>query len=404
MRGGLSLGRIFGIEIRIDWSWVFIFLLVAWNLSASFSQSNPEWSAVVVLITSVSAALLFFVSVLLHELAHSLVAVQQGVSVKSITLFLFGGVSNIQREPPSPKAEFWITIVGPLTSFALGILFLFIASAGINVGQASQNIEAVIQNINPFLVVILWLGSINLILGFFNLIPGFPLDGGRLLRALLWAYTDDLRKATQWASWTGQVIAWFLIISGVAMIFGVQVPFFGTGFVGGLWLAFIGWFLNSAAIVSYKRIVVKDVLEGVEVSQVMRPNPPTVAPEIPVDSFVHDYVMRSDDYAFPVVEDEQLFGIITMTDVRAVEREKWREMTVSDIMTPFDELVIVKPNDDVAEALETLMEHEFRQLVVAHGRTLDGLLRRRDIMKWLKLQTDINDGIIPGRRALSQSS
>ncbi len=404
MRNGLSLGRIFGIEIRIDWSWLFIFLLVAWNLSATLVQFNPEWGTFVVLLTSIFATLLFFVSVLLHELAHSLMAIRQGVLVRSITLFLFGGVSNIQREPPSPKAEFWITIVGPLTSFALGILFLFIANAYIGIGQATQNIEVVMQNMTPFVAVILWLGSINLILGFFNLIPGFPLDGGRLLRALLWGVTDDLRKATRWASWTGQVVAWVLIISGIAMIFGVQVPFFGTGFVSGLWLAFIGWFLNNAAIVSYKRVVIQDVLEGVKVSQVMLYKPPTVAPEIPVDSFVHDYVMRSDDYAFPVIENDELVGLITMTDVRAVEREKWREMSVSEIMTPFEELITVSPDDDVADALKILMDHEFRQLVVAHGRVLDGSLRRRDIMKWLKLQTDINDGVVAGRRALGESS
>ncbi|MGJ3238012.1 MAG: M50 family metallopeptidase [Anaerolineae bacterium] len=404
MQSGLSLGRIFGIEIRIDWSWLFIFLLVVWNLSASFSQSNPEWGMLVVIVTSVVAAVLFFVSVLLHELAHSLMAIRQGVSVRSITLFLFGGVSNIQREPPSPKAEFWITIVGPVTSFVLGALFLGVGAFSVDFSQMPQNSEAFMQSISPLSVVVLWLGSINLILALFNLIPGFPLDGGRLLRAALWSVTDDLRKATLWAARTGQSVAWLLIIAGIAMIFGVQVPFFGTGVVGGLWLAFIGWFLNGAAITSYKRTVIQDVLADVTVQQVMRHKPPTVAPTIPVDSFLHDYVMRSDDSAFPVVDNDQLLGIITMTDVRKISREQWRETTVRDIMTPFSDLITISPDDDAADSLKTLSQHDFRQLVVADGDRLKGLLRRRDVLKWLQIQTDINEGILPGRRAIGQGT
>jgi CBS domain-containing protein len=291
-----------------------------------------------------------------------------------------------------------------VTSFVLGIIFLLIANASISVGDAAQDISAAIENISPLTTVVLWLGSINIVLALFNLIPGFPLDGGRLLRASLWGITDDLRKATRWASWVGQGVAWLLIISGIAMIFGIQVPFFGTGFIGGLWLAFIGWFLNSAAIASYQRVVIKDLLEDVPVKDVMRQNPPTVTPEIPVESFVHEYVMQSDDYAFPVVDGESLVGLVTLTDVRAVDRENWPRLTVTDIMTPLNELVTTHPDDETEAALRTLMEHEFRQLPVVSNGLLRGLLRRRDVMKWLQLQSDIRDGSIPGRRALGQSA
>lgn len=399
MRTGLKLGRILGIELWLDWSWLLIFLLITWNLSLSFGQLNPDWGMGMVLLTAVSAALLFFASVLAHEMAHSLMAIRQGVPVRSITLFLFGGVSNIQREPPSPRAEFWITIVGPLTSFALGISFLLLAN--LNLNRVMGDINAVVRSIGPLTTMLLWLGSTNILLGIFNLIPGFPLDGGRILRSILWAAADDLRKATRWASWVGQAVAWLLIAAGIAMIFGVHVPFFGTGFVGGLWLAFIGWFLNSAAVSSYQQLVIRDTLEDVPVTDIMLKNPPTVSSEITIDSLVYEYIMQTDDYAFPVVEADRLVGLVTLSDVRSTERSLWPTTRVQDIMTPVAQLVTVSPQYDASRALRLLSEHDIRQLPVVQEGRLNGLLLRRDIVRWLQLQADIGDGLVPGRSVRS---
>lgn len=389
MRSGFSLGRLFGIEVNIDWSWLFIFVLVIWNLSSVFGQFHPSWQAALRWSTAVVAALLFFGSVLAHEFAHSLTARLQGVPVRSITLFLFGGVSNIQRQPESPRAEFLITIVGPITSLALGLVFVVIAgllsgTVSASLGQAT----GIIAQLSPLATLLFWLGSVNLLLGAFNMIPGFPLDGGRILRSILWAITDNLRKATRWASYVGQAIAWLMIIGGIAMAFGITIPFFGTGLINGLWLAFIGWFLNSASSQSYQQIVIQDIFEGVPVNRMMRTNAPTVNPDVSVQSLIHDYVMGSDDHAFPVLEGDRLVGMVTLEDVRGVPKDRWEQTHVRAIMTPDENLVTVSPGEDASDALRMLMQRDARQLPVVEGTQLIGLLRRSDIIRWLQLQSD----------------
>ncbi|MGH2537690.1 MAG: M50 family metallopeptidase [Candidatus Promineifilaceae bacterium] len=390
MRSGFSIGRIFGIQINIDWSWLLIFVLVTWNLVTLFGNSQPGWGLGLQIGVAVVAALLFFASVLAHELAHSLVAVAQGVPVRNITLFLFGGVSNIQREPPSPRAEFLITIVGPITSIVLGVLFLLLG--GLSLGDmgalARSRPEQVVAQLGPVSTLLLWLGPINIILGLFNLIPGFPLDGGRVLRSILWAATDNLRRATRWAARVGQVIAWLFIIAGIAMVFGVRLPIFGTGLVSGLWLAFIGWFLNSASVQSYQQVVVRDILEGIPVRAMMRPNPPTVPAGASVEQLVHETLMTSDDHAFPVQEDGRLAGVVTLQDVRGVPRDQWGQTTVGQIMTPRDQLSTINSRTDANEALRELMARDVRQLPVMDDGKLVGVLRRRDIMRWLQLNSE----------------
>jgi Zn-dependent protease/CBS domain-containing protein len=390
--GGFRMGRIFGIDIRIDWSWLFIFVLVTWNLATVFDQVHTDWGAGLTWSTAVVAALLFFASVLAHELAHSLVARAQGVPVRSITLFLFGGVSSIERDPSSARNEFVMAFVGPLTSIVIGIVLLLIASAGAGAVTASiTDPTQTIAALNPLTTLLMWLGSVNVFVGLFNLIPGFPLDGGRVVRSILWAVTDNLRNATRWASALGQFIAWLMIIAGIAMVFGVQIPFFGTG-LGGLWLAFIGWFLNTASAQSYRQLIIQDILEGVAVSGMMRSDPPTVAPNASVSSLVHDYIMGHDDRAFPVVEDGRLVGLATLEDVRHTSRETWEAATVREIMTPADELVTVRPEEDAAEALNKLTARNVGQLPVTQEGRLLGLLRRRDLVNWLQLHSELNLG------------
>jgi Zn-dependent protease len=385
---GFRLGRIFGIKISVDWSWLFIFLLVTWNLTSVFSQVHPTWGLGLNLGVALVASVLFFGSVLAHELAHSLVAISQGVPVRSITLFLFGGVSNIEREPPSPRAEFLITIVGPLTSIVLGVIFILISGIGtLSFGGALQNPGAALANLGPVTTLLLWLGPINILLGVFNLVPGFPLDGGRVLRSVLWAITDSLRTATRWASYVGQAIAWLMIVGGVAMVFGANIPFFGTGLISGLWLAFIGWFLNNASVQSYRQVLVQHLLEDLPVGDIMRRDPPVVRPDAPVSSLVHDSVMGTDEHAFPVMDDGRMVGIVCLHDVRSVDRSRWDSTRVSEIMTPRERVITVSPDEESDDALNKMRQGDHRQLPVLQQEQLVGLLRRRDIMRWLQLQS-----------------
>ncbi len=384
---GFRIGRIAGITIRIDWSWVIILLLITWNLSAAFTDYRPEWTPGERWGLALIAALLFFVSLLAHEMAHSLMARARGVPVRNITLFLFGGVSNIEREPDSPASEFQITVVGPITSFVIGVVLLVLAS--VIAAPDTMVAEDLISELSPATLIIYWLGSVNVVLAVFNMIPGFPLDGGRLLRSVLWSVTGDLQRATRWASWTGQAIAWLMITGGIAMAFGARIPFFGSGLGNGLWLAFIGWFLNMAAIQSYQKIVIHDVLQDVSVSQMMRANPPVVAASITVSELVHEHVLGTDDHAFPVVENGRLAGLVTLEDVRRVPRADWEQTPVEAIMTPVNELVLTHPDEPAVEAWNKLTRRDVRQLPVVRDEQLVGVLRRSDIVRWLQLQAEL---------------
>jgi Zn-dependent protease/predicted transcriptional regulator len=392
MGKGIRIGQLFGIEIRIDWSWLLIFLLVTWNLASVFGQVRSEWGVLMVWGLSALAALLFFASVLAHEVAHSLVAEAQDIPVRSITLHLFGGVSNIQREPDSPGSEFVMAILGPITSLIIGGLLLWIAGIAAGLSAASiSNVEQALSQMSPWIIMLSWLGSVNVILGFFNLIPGFPLDGGRVLRSIFWAITDDLRRATRWASWVGQAIAWAMIVTGVGMAFGVEVPLFGQGVVDGLWLAFIGWFLNTASAQSYQRLIIRDALSDVPVSRIMRKEPPTTTADISIDNLVHNHIMQSDDQSFPVLDGGEFVGIVTLDDVRSAPRETWREKNVRQIMTPRDQLVTSAPDECADEAMNKLTRRDVRQLpVLQDGANLVGVLRRQDLIKWLQLESDLN--------------
>jgi Zn-dependent protease/CBS domain-containing protein len=394
MSKGFRIGRIFGINIRVDWSWLLIFALTTWNLATAFSGFHSEWGLALTWGTAAVAAVLFFASVLMHELAHSLIAKGQGIPVRSITLHLFGGVSNIQREPESPSDEFLMAIVGPITSLVIGgaLAWIVLASAGLS-GALTDPARALGQ-LGPLFTLLLWLGSVNVMVGLFNLIPGFPLDGGRVLRSIMWVLTDNLRRATRWASWVGQAIAWLMILAGIAMTFGMRIPILGTGLGNGLWLAFIGWFLNSASVQSYQKLVIQDILEGVPVECMMRADPPTCSADCSVSRLVHDHIMQTDEQSFPILKNgtRQLTGLVTLEDVRGVSRDAWDTTKVADIMMPLDKLVLVSPEDDAADALGKLTGRDVRQLPVVREGELVGMLRRRDIIRWLQLQSELNIG------------
>ena len=284
--GGIRVGRIAGVEVRLDWSVLVVAWLIVMSLGGvTFPARHPDWSPAFAWLLGGVAAVCFFLSILAHELSHAIVGRANGVEVSGITLFIFGGVAQARHEPRSPRAELLMTIVGPLTSLVIGGLALL--GGRLLVGPLRYDASDPLQTlarISPLATLLFWLGPLNLMLGLFNLVPAFPLDGGRVLRALLWWTTKDFLRATRWAAGIGQAFGLLLVFLGVTMIFGNRIPLFGRGLVPGLWIAFIGWFLNNAAAASYRRVALRDLMEGVKVAHVMQPSPATVPPELPVSA------------------------------------------------------------------------------------------------------------------------
>lgn len=387
---GFRIGRLYGINIRVDWSWLVIVMIITWNLTTVFARLHPEWGGGLRMGLSLVAALLFFASVLAHELGHSVVARAHGLPVRNITLFLLGGVANIQREPPTPKTEFLVAAAGPVVSLLIGAAMTTVAAGNLAINGSGTGPLA--DRLSPASTLLFWLGSINIILALFNMIPGFPLDGGRVLRSILWAITKNLRLATRLASWIGQAVAYIMVIAGVTMIFGVSLPLLGSGMMSGLWLVFIGWFLNNASTQSYQQVALHDMLERVPVERLMQTNLPTVEPGWLVSDFIRTHGalpggIEKEPSAFPVLHGNLLVGLVTMEDTNRVPRERWHAIPISQIMTPSPRLVTVSPEEDAASAMEKLIQRDVRQLPVVcsdNDYEFIGLLRQRDILQWLQ--------------------
>jgi Zn-dependent protease len=369
-RNAWCLGKILGIEVDIDSSWLIIFALVTWTLAGHyFPAQHPQNPVFFNWILGIIASLLFFASVLAHELGHSLVAREQGEEVHRITLFIFGGMAQIGGEPDKPLKEFLIAFVGPLTSVALGLV----------AGAAWW----LLRDSSPsFASLFRYLGLINIALACFNLIPGFPLDGGRILRALIWGVTKNFRLATRVASFSGKVVAVLLILWGVRLIFSGSA-------LNGIWTIFIGWFLYNAALSSYRHLVIKDALSDVRVKNLMLTDFATVSEEMSVQQLVDDYMLRHRDRGFLVTRDGLLQGIVCLHDVKKVPREQWPATPVRDIMVPQDQLENVSPADDAGVALEKLTAKSIHQVPVVEANRVMGILRRNDILQYLQLHTEL---------------
>lgn len=388
---GFTLGKVRGIEIRIDWSLALVFFLITFNLGAGlFPLQHPDWSPLMSWALALLAAVLFFGSVLAHELSHALVAKRLGIPVHGITLFIFGGLARIAGEPPNARAEFLMAIVGPLTSLVIGVAATTIGIwlAGVEGAAPLTSFEALAQ-LGPVSSLLLWLGPINVLLGLFNLVPGFPLDGGRVLRALLWHASGDVVKATRWASAAGRIVALALVFTGMLMIFGHEVPIFGRGLFQGLWFILIGWFLYNAALVSHQHVVVREQLRGVPVARLMREPPVTVSPDWTLEELANHFLLTAGDQrCLPVARDGRLLGTVCVSDLRKVPRDEWPLRTVQHIMTPADGAAVATPNEQLDSALAKLGATDLDQLpVVEEGGRLRGILRRADVLRWLELQT-----------------
>ena len=386
---GLHLMRIASIDITVDWSLLIIFALIVMGLASGvFPQWHPHWSALTTWATAVVAAVLFFTSVLLHELSHALVGRRNGIEVKRITLFVFGGMAQIEHEPGRWPAELWMAIVGPLTSLLIGIVCLYAGTVGLALGaiERAGGLQRLLAAANPSETLLLWLGQINVLLALFNLVPAFPLDGGRVLRALMWGVTHDLRRATRWASTIGQGFAWLLIGTGIAMVLGLSVPILGGGLIDGLWLAFIGWFLNNAALMSYRQLLTHEMLQDVPIARLMLTRFEVVPPQLPVETLIEGYMLRSEQRAFPVVDQAQrLLGMVSQRDIERTSPPARRSLTVRDAMKPLAELAVARPADDALEVLTLLAQHDINQVPVVEDGRVVGLLRRADVLRWLSL-------------------
>jgi Zn-dependent protease/CBS domain-containing protein len=366
MDGSFQIMRIAGIPIRLHYTWLLAVALVTWSLAAGFfPDSYPGWEPLRYWLAGGAAALLLFASVLIHELSHAIVARGRGFGVRGITLFVFGGVAEVEGEAERPLDEFLIAVVGPITSFAIaGLAWL----AGRAVTDQSSMAHAIAS----------YLAIANLILGLFNLVPGFPLDGGRVLRAVVWALSGSLRTATNVASYTGQAIALGLVAWGVSRMVGGDL-------FGGLWTAFVGWFLNGAAEQSRRDVAARQSFHGVRVADLMTPDPPFLAPDTPLEQFVHEEVIRRGRRALPVAEASRLIGIVSIADAQKVPAAEWATTPVSAVMTTQD-LAVVAPSDPAAKALETMAARELHQLLVVDRAVLVGLITRAGLLQYLALR------------------
>src|SRR5215203_548009 len=359
------LARVAGIEVRIDSSWVVIALLITYSMYLRLSVLYPELSTAGAVGIAILAAVLFFGSVLVHELAHALVAQTRGIRVQDITLFLFGGATRAKVDARGPGDEFLIALVGPLTSGLLAALFGIVAGLGRGVLSA------------PLAGTFGYLAWTNLLLAAFNLVPGFPLDGGRLLRSAIWKATGSLARATRVASVAGQGVGWLLVAGGVAWLLAGDLA-------GGIWFAFIGWFLVQAARSSYQELQLQQLLRGVEAEDVMAGDLVRIPPELSLQEAVDDYFMRYDHGAFPVDEGGRTIGLLTLRGVRRVPREQWPTRRVRDHMVPLGDQVVVAPEARMDGVLGKLQDGEANRVLVVQDGEVVGIITPSDLTRWLR--------------------
>lgn len=368
----LRIGKIDGIEIRINWSWIIIFVLIAWSLATAFFPIYfPSMSVTADWIVGAISALLLFVSVLLHELGHSITAKSEGIPVHDITLFIFGGVSDIEQEPRTWQDELKMAAAGPLVSLVIGGISwaLYAALAG----RASA----------PVVAILLALAFYNLVLAVFNLLPGFPLDGGRIFRAIVWGLTHSLREATNIAVAVGHLFAYLFIFGGLLLALTGEL-------LSGLWLVFIGWFLNSAASQSKQQVEVESLLRGARVSAAMQRPAAEVPANTTIYDFVEHYVLGQNLRALPVVgPNHDLVGIVTLADTRGVPRNEWGTTSVADVMRTGPDLVFAHPDEPLSQAMQDLSSHNINQLPVVEHSHLVGMLTRGDVVHYMQVREEV---------------
>ena len=375
-RHSIPLGKILGIQIGLDYSWFVIFALLTWMLATSYYPDEfKHWSPFLYWFTGAITAIVMFLSVLLHELGHSVVALRYGIPVRNITLFLFGGIAQIEAEPPSAVAEFFIAIAGPLVSLALAVFFYLVQSP--------------ISGVEPLLGLAKYLAYINTALVLFNLIPGYPLDGGRVLRAVVWAITGNMARSTLIAASIDRFFAFLLIFFGTWQMF--------SGNLGGLWIALIGWFLDSAASVQTQQVALQGLLKGHRVSQAMSEQYAIVPENLTLQQLVDEQILGSGQRSFLVNRDNRTIGLITLHQIKDVPRHEWAAKTVADVMLPFDQLKCLDPDTELWSALKKMDRNGVNQMPVVRADHIVGMLSREDAISFLRTLQEL--GVSSGTTA-----
>lgn len=373
MRGSFVIGRIRGIDIEINFSWLLIFALMTYMLATSYFPLNyPDWGPALWWLLGASAALLLFASVLLHELCHSLVSVSLGLPVKRITLFIFGGVAQIEGEPDEPMKELKIALAGPAMSIVLGIVFLLLA--GVLAGAGTPQYVSVLFG---------YLGTINLMLAAFNLVPAFPLDGGRVLRAILWHFKGDMQGATRIAASAGGAFGYTLIFLGIFLVLAGNLA-------NGIWMAFIGWFIAQAAQSSYQQMLLSDIFTKIPVRDFMTTQVIIVDYFISVQDLVDKYFYKHKYAFFPVRQQDQITGIVSLNNVRNLPQADWPRTTVGRIVTPLQENLIVRPDEAVAAVMNKLFANGVGRVLVMEGSQLLGLVSRTDVLNYMRIHGQLS--------------
>ena len=373
--GVLRIGRVFGVPLGLHYTWVAIAVLIALSLAGRFQLEHPTWSTGLVWTVALVTGALFFTGLVLHELAHAVAAKASGLPVRSITLFALGGLAHIQKQPPTPKAEFTMAIAGPLTSVALGAACLAVA---LGLGWAPGR-----EPDTPVRAVLVWLGYINVVLAVFNMVPGYPLDGGRVLRAAAWAVTGDRNRATKIAARGGQVVALLLIGYGLFTLLG------GAGF-GGLWLAFIGWFLLVSAHQAYAESELDAQLRDVRVGDIMSADCRALDERTTVREFIEEYLFKTGRRCFIVEHDGTVAGLVTPSDVRGVAPERWQTLFLRDVMRPLPTIRTIGADAPVTQALEAMSDEDLNQLPVVSDGTVMGTISRSDVLRLLLTRNELH--------------
>lgn len=367
----IELFKLLGFSVKIDLSWLIIAVLVIWSLAIGwFPVNHPGWTTGTYWIMGLAGMVGLFTSIVLHELSHSLVARRFGMRMRGITLFIFGGVAEMDEEPPTAKAEFFMAIAGPIASILIAAVCYGIAGVTANWREPVAGVFAVLAWINTVLVL-------------FNMVPAFPLDGGRVLRAALWHFQNDIRKATKITSQLGAAFGIFLIFAGIF------VAIFRQNIIGGIWFALIGMFLRGAAQMSYQQLLVRRALEGEPVRRFMSTDPITVPPNTSVAELVEDYIYAYHFKMFPVVENGRLIGCVTTRDVREVPREEWERQTVRDIAHGCTEENTIPVDADAMQALSQMSKTNTSRALVVENGSLVGIVALKDLMRFLSLKVEL---------------
>jgi Zn-dependent protease/predicted transcriptional regulator len=368
----IHLFTIYGFEVGIDFTWIFLAVLVAWSLAEGlFPRYYRGYSTGTYWWMGAAGSVGLFLSIVFHEFWHSVIARHYGLPMKGITLFIFGGVAEMEDEPPSPKVEFLMALAGPVSSVVLGGIFL-----GIFWAVTAASVYA------PVGGVFQWLGWLNLILAVFNMIPAFPLDGGRVFRSILWAAKKDLRWSTRVAAAFGSGFGMLLIILGL-------LAFITGAFITGIWYFLIGLFVRSAAQMSYRQVLIRRALGGETVTRFMEPNPVVVPPSISVTELVNDYFYRYHYRMFPVTTDGTLMGCITAKQIRTIPREQWDQRAVQDVLAPCSLENTIPPDTDAMKALAIMNRTGNSRLLIVEGEHLVGIVTLKDMLKFLNLKLDL---------------